>query len=65
MRHTLYWIIFILFFACNSNKDGKSELPTLEMAMDTVIIDPSQEILFLNWGLDISTLSVDKNTFTM
>jgi len=61
MKYSIYSIFIALILACNSQKKGADgDLPTLEISMDTVMIDPGQEILFLNWGLDISALSEDK-----
>jgi len=60
MKYSIYSIFFALILACNSQKEGESDQPSLEISMDTVMIDPGQEILFLNAGLITSALSEDK-----
>ena len=60
MKSSIYYISFTIILACNSQKEGESNLPTLAITMDTVMIDPGQEILFLNAGLRQSALSEDK-----
>ena len=61
MKSSFYCIIFAVIFACNgSNKETDSDLQGLQITMDTVIVDPGQEILFLTWQLGLSTLSEDK-----
>lgn len=60
MKISISSIILVLTIACSSPKEGESDLPTLEITMDTVMIDPGQEILFLNQGLRLSALSRDK-----
>jgi len=61
MKYSIYCIVFTLTLACNSPKKGEDgNLPSLEISMDTVMIDPGQEILFLNAGLRQSALSEDK-----
>jgi len=60
MKFSIYYISFTIILACNSQKEGESDQPSLEISMDTVMIDPGQEILFLNAGLRQSALSEDK-----
>jgi len=61
MKYSIYCIAFATILACSGPKTGEEgNLHTLEVTMDTVIIDPGQEILFLNWELGLSTLSEDK-----
>lgn len=58
MRNSLYRIIFVFLLACSSPKE--KALPALEIATDTVVVDPGKEILFLSSGLWASDLSDDK-----
>jgi len=61
MKYSIYSIFFALTLACSSPKTGADgELPNLEITMDTVVIDPGEELLFLNGSLRLSTLSEDK-----
>jgi hypothetical protein len=60
MKISIYSIILLLAIACSGPKKGESERPSLEINMDTVVIDPGQEILFLNYGLGLSAVSKDK-----
>jgi hypothetical protein len=60
MKISISSIILVFAIGCSSPKEGESDLPTLEITMDTVMIDPGQEILFLNYGLGLSALSEDK-----
>jgi hypothetical protein len=60
MKNGTFFIILLLAIACSGPKKGENGLPTLNVTVDTVMIDPGQEILFLNRGLRLSTLSEDK-----
>jgi hypothetical protein len=58
----MYWMQAILFAYLSMSCDNQteSEIQELIVHVDTVQIDPREEILFLNWGLDQSQLSKDK-----
>ncbi|SHM42313.1 protein of unknown function [Cyclobacterium lianum] len=58
MRHCFYRSIFVFIIACSS--PDEVGLTPLEIATDTVMVDPGEEILFLNFGLWASDLSDDK-----
>tara|TARA_R110002124_G_scaffold223917_7_gene389366 strand:+ start:20389 stop:21201 length:813 start_codon:yes stop_codon:yes gene_type:complete len=61
MKDSIYCIVFALFLACSGQKNGADgALPPLVITMDTVVIDPGEEILFLNGRLRLSALSEDK-----
>ena len=60
MRHTPYWVIILLVMACNGGKDKKKELSIISIKMDTVIIEPGDELLYLQSRLRVSGLSKDK-----
>lgn len=62
MKSSFYCITLFIFFACNHSKSTSDSdaLPSLEISLDTVVIDPGKEFLFLNSNLSLSTLSEDK-----
>ncbi|MDO6438907.1 DUF4221 family protein [Cyclobacterium sp. 1_MG-2023] len=63
MKSSFYCITLFIFFACNHSKSTSvsDPLPSLEISLDTVMIDPGDEILFLKLGLALSALSDNKN----
>tara|TARA_R110002111_G_scaffold700_3_gene5524 strand:- start:4928 stop:6085 length:1158 start_codon:yes stop_codon:yes gene_type:complete len=62
MKSSFYCITLFIFFACNNQKPASDgdELPSLEISLETVVIDPGEELLFLNSNLSLSALSEDK-----
>lgn len=63
MRHVPYWVIILLVMACNGGNDEKKEHSILSMKVDTVIIEPGEELLYLQSRLRVSGLSANKNTY--
>ncbi|AEL25919.1 DUF4221 family protein [Cyclobacterium marinum] len=60
MRHVPYWVIILLVMACNGGNDEKKEHSILSMKVDTVIIEPGEELLYLQSRLRVSGLSANK-----
>ena len=61
MKSSYYCLFFAFIFACKgTNEKTDQDLQDFEITSDTVIVDPGQEILFLNYGLALSALSKDK-----
>lgn len=74
MKHLVFLLLFGLLVGCGgSDKGGSSDEVRIDFSLDTVIVDPADEILYLNWGLDQSRLSNDnvylynfnRNDFTL
>ncbi|SHM63342.1 protein of unknown function [Cyclobacterium lianum] len=53
----VFGLIFMLF-SCGS--PAEKEIQELTISVDTVQIDPGEELLFLKWGLELSGLSEDQ-----
>ncbi|GAB3010045.1 hypothetical protein GCM10027284_30680 [Cyclobacterium sediminis] len=61
MKYSAYCFAFCLILACSGPKTGEDGAsPSLNITMDTVLINPGQEILYLNSRLRLSALSDDK-----
>lgn len=61
MKHLVFLVLFGLLVGCGGSDKGRnSNEVRLTVQIDTVIVDPAEEILFLNWGLDQSQLSKDR-----
>ncbi|WP_339923951.1 DUF4221 family protein [uncultured Cyclobacterium sp.] len=61
MKDNIFYIVFALFLACNGQKNESEGVPpSLEITMDTVIIDPGQEILYLQRRVRVNAISEDK-----
>ena len=61
MKDSIYCIVFALFLACSGQKNGADGvLPPLEITMDTVVIDPDEEILYLKRRVRVNAISEDK-----
>jgi len=58
----MHWMqaVLLAHLSMSCNHQTESEIQELIVQVDTVQIDPGEEILFLNWGLDQSQLSKDK-----
>lgn len=58
MKQLFFTMLCGLGFACGGNDRGEySGQVRVEFSMDTVVIDPGAEILFLNSGLHHSQLT--------
>ncbi|MDO6438908.1 DUF4221 family protein [Cyclobacterium sp. 1_MG-2023] len=61
MKFSAYFFVFCLILACSSPKTGEDhELLSLEITMDTVVIDPGEEILYLKRRVRVNAISEDK-----
>lgn len=60
MKHVVFLLTLVVFGCGGSDKGGNSDEVRIDFSLDTVIVDPAEEILFLNWGLDQSRLSKDR-----
>jgi hypothetical protein len=61
VKNSIYCIFFALFLACSGQKNGADgALPPLEITMDTVVIDPGEEILYLKRRVRVNAISEDK-----
>lgn len=61
MKHLFFIMLCGLGFACGGNDRGEyGGQVRMEFSLDTVVIDPGDEILFLNSGLHHSQLSRDR-----
>ncbi len=61
MKKLLFIMLCGLAIACGGNKEGKNgDLVRINYTLDTVLVNPGQEILFLNSGLYQSQLTPDK-----
>lgn len=61
MKHLFFILLCGLGFACGGNDWGEyGGQVRMEFSLDTVVIDPGDEILFLNSGLHHSQLSRDR-----
>ncbi len=61
MSHLVFLLLIGLLVGCaGSEKGGKSDEVRIDFNLDTVIINPGQEILFLNSGLSLAQLNEDK-----
>ncbi len=61
MKNHLIILLSVLLFACGGNKtETKNDFSDITFKMDTIMVDPREEILFLKWGISLSDLSSDK-----
>ena len=61
MKNLLPVFSLLMLMACGSSKEEvATDYDSLIFTLDTVMVDPGQEILFLRWGISISDLSEDK-----
>lgn len=61
MKNFLSVFFPLLLMACGSSQEEVAkDYNTLSFSLDTVMVDPGQEILFLRGGISISDLSEDK-----
>jgi len=61
MKNSLFAFVAVtLLIACGSSKESKMDFSQLTYTMDTVMVDPGEELLFLRRGLELSDLSEDK-----
>lgn len=61
MRQYIFIGILLAAWACGSKgKNQASDLVRLDFSLDTVMVNPGQEILFVNYGLYNSQLSPNK-----
>lgn len=68
MRKLATLFCFALLAACGENSGLENEEPgnildNLTYAVDTVMIDPNEEFLFLQWGLNASAVTKDRKLF--
>lgn len=52
--------LFLVLAACQSSENQSGSGNQFTLQMDTVMVHPGEEILFLNWGLRPAKLSPDK-----
>jgi hypothetical protein len=60
MKHVVYLFALVVFGCGGSDKGGNSDVVRIDFSLDTVMVNPGQEILFLNSGLNQAQLSPDK-----
>jgi len=61
MKNLFVVLSLLMLMACGSNKEEvATDYNTVSFSLDTVMVNPGQEILFLRGGIDISDLSEDK-----
>ncbi|WP_194775157.1 DUF4221 family protein [Pararhodonellum marinum] len=62
MKNQLIILLSVLLFACGKNKnETQTDFSNISFSMDTVVVDPGDEIIYLQWSLGVSDLSGDKN----
>jgi hypothetical protein len=60
MKQLIFAMLCGLMFACGGNDGENSDEVRIDFSVDTVMVNPGQEILFLNAGLSQAQLSQDK-----
>ncbi|MDN3687272.1 DUF4221 family protein [Cyclobacterium jeungdonense] len=60
MKYFLIFGLFIALAACQSSENQSNSGDQFTLKMDTVMVHPGEEILFLNWGLRPAKLGPDK-----
>ena len=66
MRKLFLFLFLPLIFSCGTGESETTEsgnfLENFTFSVDTVVVNPGEEIINLAWGLRLSDLSVDKKT---
>nr|MBI1230235.1 DUF4221 domain-containing protein [Cytophagales bacterium] len=60
MKHVVILLALVVFGCGGSDKGRNSDEVRIDFSLDTVMVNPGQEILFLNSGLNQAQLSPDK-----
>lgn len=60
MKNSLILGLFLALASCQSSGNESGSGQEFDVQLDTVMIHPGEEILFLNWGLGQAKLSPDK-----
>lgn len=60
MKHVVFLLALVVFGCGGSDKGQNSDEVRIDFSLDTVMVNPGQEILFLNSGLSQAQLSPDK-----
>lgn len=60
MKHVVFLLTLVVFGCGGSDIGGNSDEVRIDFSLDTVMVNPGQEILFLNSGLNQAQLSPDK-----
>ena len=60
MKHLVFFFLLGIFVGCGGNDGGNSDEVRINFSVDTVMVNPGQEILFLNSGISQAQLSQDK-----
>lgn len=60
MKYLVLLGLFLILAACDSSKNDSDSGDQFTIKLDTVMIHPGEEILFLNWSLGQAKLSPDK-----
>ena len=62
MKNHLLILLSVLLFACGGNEtETKTDFSNITFTMDTVVVDPGNEIINLKYGLWSSTMTADKD----
>jgi hypothetical protein len=62
MKNYIILLLSVLLFACGENKtETKTDFSNISFTMDTVVVDPGEEIINLGGGLWSSTINSDKS----
>ncbi|SEJ15341.1 protein of unknown function [Cyclobacterium xiamenense] len=60
MKNALILALFLVLVSCQSSGNESESGQEFDVQLDTVMIHPGEEILFLNWGLGQAKLTPDK-----
>jgi hypothetical protein len=60
MKTFLIVFCLLILISCGGSKEEAVDFDNMTFSLDTVMVDPGDEFLFLKWGLAISDLSDDK-----
>jgi hypothetical protein len=60
MKHVVFLLTLVVFVGCGGKQGGGDDELRFDVEIDTVKVNPGQEILFLNTGLYSAVLSNDK-----
>ncbi|WP_114748579.1 hypothetical protein [Pleomorphovibrio marinus] len=61
MKQLIFMVLFGFLVACGGSGNGaNSDEVRINFSLDMVMVNPGQEILFLNSGLFLAQLSKDK-----
>lgn len=64
MKNHLIILLSVLLFACGGNETKtKTDFSNITFTMDTVVVDPGEEIINLKLGLWFSTINSDNSKF--